>query len=112
MWKRCGIERESKDLQQGVEEIKQIERDLRSRVSISSGKNESVEPYPQELMEAWELKMMMTLSGFVISSALSREETRGHHLRSDYLETEKEAQHILISKGKRLRRSNVKRISG
>jgi succinate dehydrogenase/fumarate reductase flavoprotein subunit len=81
-------------------------------VSIFSGENESAGSYPQELMEAWELKMMVTLGGFVISSAFSREETRGHHLRSDYSETKKEAQHILISKGEGLRRSDVKRISG
>ena len=112
MWKRCGIERESEGMQQGIEEIKQIERDLLPRVSIFSGKNESAGSYPQELMEAWELKMMVTLAGLVISSAFSREETRGHHLRSDYSETKKEAHHISISKGKGLRRSTVKRVSG
>jgi fumarate reductase (CoM/CoB) subunit A len=112
MWKKCGIEREAKDLKEGAEEIKKIGNELLPRVSILSGKNESPRPYPQEVMEAWELKMMTTLSGLVISSALFREETRGHHMRLDYAETEKEARHILISKGKGLRYSRVKRNSG
>jgi succinate dehydrogenase/fumarate reductase flavoprotein subunit len=111
MWKGCGIERESKELSQGMEKIKQIERDLFPRVSILSGKNETVGPYPQELQEAWELKMMVTLAGLVMSSALSRKETRGHHMRSDYPETEKEARHVFLSKGKGLRMGAVKRIS-
>jgi succinate dehydrogenase/fumarate reductase flavoprotein subunit len=111
MWKRCGVERESVDLRQGLEEIKQIERDLLPRMSIGSGKSGPVESYPQELMEAWELMRMATLAGQVISSAIARKETRGHHLRADYPETEREARHIFLSREKGLRMGKVKRMT-
>jgi fumarate reductase (CoM/CoB) subunit A len=109
MWKRCGIERDSGELRQGMEDVLQIERDLFPKVSIRIGENESVDPYPQELLEAWELKMMVALAKLVISSALSRKETRGHHLRTDHPKTEEEARHIFLSAGKGLRMDGVKR---
>jgi fumarate reductase (CoM/CoB) subunit A len=111
MWKRCGVEREAKELRQGLEEIEQIERDLLPRMSIGSGKGGSAESYPQELMEAWELMRMATLAGQVISSAIARKETRGHHLRADCPETEREARHIFLSREKGLRMGEVKRVA-
>jgi fumarate reductase (CoM/CoB) subunit A len=111
MWKRCGVEREAGDMRQGLEEIEEIERELLPRMLLGSGKGGSVESYPQELLEAWEVLRMATLAGQVISSAIARKETRGHHLRSDYPETEREARHIFLSREKGLRIGKVKRVA-
>ena len=112
MWKGCGIEREARGLEQGREEVQHIERELLPRLSIFAPETEPGTPYLQELQEAWELKMMVTLAGLVLSSALFRKETRGHHLRTDHPEMEENARHVFLSKKEGLTFGAVKRISG
>ncbi len=56
--------------------------------------------------------MMVTLAGLVLSSALFRKETRGHHLRTDHPEMEENARHVFLSKKEGLTFGTVKRISG
>ena len=78
-------------------------------LTVYAGEAESIKGYPQELQEAWEVKMMAGLADLVLSSALAREESRGHHNRTDFPETGKEPRHIFVSRKNGLRFGNVKR---
>jgi fumarate reductase (CoM/CoB) subunit A len=112
MWKACGIERDEPGMEKGREEVRQIVRESLPRMSIHSGETRPTTPYLQELQQAWELKIMTVLSDLVLSSALFRKETRGHHMRSDYPDGDEKPQHVLFSKEKGLAFGAVKRISG
>ncbi|MBP1718099.1 MAG: nadB [Deltaproteobacteria bacterium] len=109
MWKNCGIEREAEGLRKGRADLEELRRKLMPTLTVYAGEAESIKSYPQELQEAWEVKMMAGLADLVLSSALAREESRGHHNRTDFPETGKEPRHIFVSRKNGLRFGNVKR---
>jgi aspartate oxidase len=51
------------------------------------------------------------LADLVLSAALTREESRGNHNRSDFPETEQETRHIFISQKQGVEFGKVKRVS-
>ncbi len=111
MWKSCGVEREAEGLKQGRMDLKTLREDLMPLLSVYAGEGESIRSYPQELQDAWELKMIIGLADLVLSAALTREESRGNHNRLDFPETEKNPRHIFVSRKRGLEFGKVKRIS-
>ena len=110
MWEKCGVERDGQGLQQGREEIERLEREVLSNLSVRDiSQGISYGAYPQEIQEALEVKMMIYLGRLVLSSALFREETRGHHMRTDYPSSLKEPKHTLLSKEREPWAGEVKR---
>lgn len=110
MWKTCGVEREAEGLKQGRRDLEILRRDLIPALAVYPGGAEAIRIYPQELQDAWEVKMMAGLADLVLSSALAREESRGHHNRADFPETEKESRHVLVSRKQGVRFGKVKRL--
>ncbi len=55
--------------------------------------------------------MMISLARLVLRSALFREETRGHHVRTDYPSSFAKAAHTLAAKGKEPFAGEVKRMT-
>lgn len=110
MWKYCGIERNEGGLKKGLEEIEELERGIAVPPPAKKNyQNFQLGAYPQELREALELKMMITISRLVLASALFRKETRGHHMRLDYPSAAAEIKHTLIKKGREPFVGEVKR---
>jgi succinate dehydrogenase/fumarate reductase flavoprotein subunit len=111
MWQTCGVERAAEALKQGRGDLEEIQRDLIPALRAHPGGDETIGSYPQELQDAWEAKMMAGLAELVLASALAREESRGHHNRLDFPETEKEPRHVFVSRKDGLRFGQVKRVS-
>ncbi len=110
MWERCGVEREAQGMVQGMEEMGAIEKEVSDQMVIPAVTGDgSWGPYPQEAQEALEVEMMVSLGKLVISSALLRRETRGHHMRTDYPEPHAEPAHTRVAKGKDPWEEGVKR---
>jgi fumarate reductase (CoM/CoB) subunit A len=109
MWKNCGVERMAEGLKQGRADLETLRKDFMPVLSVYAGEAGSIRSYPQELQEAWEVKMMAGLADLVLSSALAREESRGHHNRHDFPETDKEPRHAFVSRKQGLRLGKVKR---
>jgi fumarate reductase (CoM/CoB) subunit A len=109
MWKACGVERMAEGLRQGRGDLETLRRELIPGLTVYPGEGETTKRYPQELQEAWETKMMTELADLVLISAIAREESRGHHNRSDFPEAEKTPRHVLISRKEGVRFGRVKR---
>jgi succinate dehydrogenase/fumarate reductase flavoprotein subunit len=105
MWRRCGVEREAEGLRRGMAELAVIEKeDLPAMSAAGSG------AYPQELLDALEVRMMVPLCRLVLQSALFREESRGHHMRADYPLSHSTAKHVVLARGKEPWAREVKRV--
>ncbi len=79
MWERVGPERNGAGLASAVEEIRKIrEKDLPlMRVP-------AVRAFNLQWLEAMEVEKMADLAEIAARAAMMREETRGHHFRSDF----------------------------
>ncbi len=105
MWQRCGIERDARNLRLGLAELGNLEKEIcpADSAGFTAGS------YPQDLFEALELQMMLPLCRLVLRSALFREETRGHHMRTDFPSAQEEPVHTILLKGQEPRKEEVKR---
>jgi succinate dehydrogenase / fumarate reductase flavoprotein subunit len=74
-----GILREKQEMQESLQEIKKLQKQL-PRVSLQNSKRE----LNQALVRFLELEGMLLLSEAVARSAIAREESRGSHFRTDY----------------------------
>jgi L-aspartate oxidase len=74
MWRACGVRRDRERLAEAAEDI-----DRWCRYVL-----------PRQLADpkGWELQNMLTVSRLMIRAALTREETRGVHLRTDFPNTD------------------------
>jgi succinate dehydrogenase / fumarate reductase flavoprotein subunit len=79
MFNKFGIFRDSETMQEGLLEIKKMQRQI-SQVSINN-KERAVN---QALIRFFELEGMLQLAEVVATGALAREESRGSHTRTDY----------------------------
>ena len=105
MWRRCGVEREADGLRRGMAELAVIEKeDLPAMSAAGSG------AYPQELLDALEVRMMVPLCRLVLQSAFFREESRGHHMRADYPLSHSEAKHVVLAREREPWAREVKRV--
>ena len=110
LWDRCGVERDARGLALGIREIERIESEVLDRMTIPAFSGESsFGAYPQEVQEALEVRTMVSLGKLVMASALFREETRGHHMRTDYPLPSREPVHTRVAKGKEPWETGVKR---
>ncbi|HWQ43598.1 MAG TPA: FAD-dependent oxidoreductase [Desulfosporosinus sp.] len=89
-----GLERNETSLQAGLALVRKL-RDKVADLTVIAQKR-----YCYELREAYEVRGMIDLAELIILSALQRQETRGHHFRTDYLQTEETPYHTSISLNK------------
>jgi len=89
-----GIKRNKKDLQKVLEEVKILKKQL-----PKMGVTDKVKKYNTNLIEFLEFKNMLELSEMILLSAISREESRGAHFRTDFpSENVKFARHTVMDK--------------
>jgi succinate dehydrogenase/fumarate reductase flavoprotein subunit len=84
MWKSLGGIRSGKYLQRGLVQLDKV-RDSFQHCRVSS-----IQKYNTELFDYLELHLMMSTVEVMLVSALTRQETRGTHLREDYPEPDEE----------------------
>jgi succinate dehydrogenase / fumarate reductase flavoprotein subunit len=82
MSEKVGIFRTKKDLEEALENIRQIREDYYQRAYLSS----ECRRYSQELVNILEFDYMLDLTEVIALGALNREETRGSHYRLDFKE--------------------------
>lgn len=110
MWKYCGLERDEGGLKKGLEEMQEIEKKIFLPPSTGDkSRKGTYGSYSLKVKEILELKMMITLSRLILTSALIRRETRGHHIRIDFPFAEEGAKHTMIMKGRQPWAEEVKR---
>ncbi|MEL4304996.1 FAD-dependent oxidoreductase [Methanococcoides sp. LMO-2] len=81
MQENVGVFREKKKLQKAIEDIKKLEEKAKSLKVKTTAKE-----FNLELLNAIELKGMLDLAHSIALGALVREESRGAHYRTDFLE--------------------------
>lgn len=86
-----GLERDERGLNHGLAEVQELRRDLLPLLTVFP-----VRRFCYEIQEAYEIRGMLDLAEIVILSALERKETRGHHNRLDYTQTDKTAYHTSV----------------
>jgi fumarate reductase (CoM/CoB) subunit A len=96
MWKGASIIKNGEDLQEALNEIKNIQENILSGLctKIKQGK------FNYELREAIEVRHMLTTSEMIVRSSIMRQESRNRFLRSDYPTQDDEhwLKHIVIEK--------------
>jgi L-aspartate oxidase len=84
MWRSAGVRRDGRALQEALDTIASWQRYVLATALDNP--------------EGWELQNMLTVAGVIAHSALQRTESRGVHLRTDFLDTDDDAwrQHVAI----------------
>jgi succinate dehydrogenase / fumarate reductase, flavoprotein subunit len=80
MTEHCGIYRDQETLKLGLEKLQLLKMNYQNDLKI--GDRNVI--FNIELKAALELKSLITVGEIIISSALSRQESRGAHFRSDF----------------------------
>jgi fumarate reductase (CoM/CoB) subunit A len=106
MWERCGLERDGGGLQRGKADLERLTKDALTEMTVVK----TTGPYPQEIQEAMEVRIMLALASLVLDSAFSRRETRGHHMRRDYPSSGDDPKHIFLNKRQGLWEGEVERV--
>ncbi|MCF6309278.1 MAG: FAD-dependent oxidoreductase [Sulfurimonas sp.] len=89
-----GIKRDKKSLQKVLNELEKLLQEL-----PKMGVGDKSKKYNTNLIEFLEFKNMLELSEMVLLSAISRDESRGAHFRTDYInEDESFARHTVMSR--------------
>lgn len=105
MWERCGLERDGEGLREGRADVEELVKKAVTEMAVA----ESLGAYPQEIQEALETRMMLSLAGLVLDSAFFRKETRGHHMRVDYPSPADDPQHTFLARGQGIWAGEVQR---
>jgi len=79
MWSHVGPERKGTALKEAVEFVARMKEQDLPRMAIPP-----IRKFSLQWLEALEVPKMLDLSEIVAKAALLREETRGHHFRSDF----------------------------
>ncbi len=87
MWEKCGMARNAKGLQEGIEEIRKIREDFWANVRVPGKPNE----FNQELEKAGRVADFLELGELMCKDALNRNESCGGHFREEYQTEEGEA---------------------
>jgi succinate dehydrogenase / fumarate reductase flavoprotein subunit len=75
----CSVFRDEKRLRRALDEISDLKERYREVGLSNRGRR-----FNYELMEAFELEYMLMQAEVILTSALSREESRGAHFRRDF----------------------------
>lgn len=86
-----GLERDGQSLNDGLAEVRKLRGDVLPLLTVLP-----IRRFCYEIQEAYEIRGMLDLAEIVILSALERKETRGHHYRLDYPQTDKTPYHTSI----------------
>lgn len=86
-----GLERDRASLLSGLAKVRELRQQEFPNLVVVSHRR-----HCYEIQEAYEVRGMLDLAELVILSALSRKETRGHHFRTDYPQTDKIPYHTSI----------------
>jgi fumarate reductase (CoM/CoB) subunit A len=86
-----GLERDEQSLNHGLAEVRKLRREVLPLLTVLP-----IRRFCYEVQEAYEIRGMLDLAEIVILSALERKETRGHHYRLDYPQTDKTPYHTSI----------------
>ena len=87
MWEKCGMARNAKGLQEGIEEIRKIRADFWANVRIPGKAGE----LNQELEKAGRVADFLELGELMCMDALHRNESCGGHFREEHQTAEGEA---------------------
>ncbi len=87
MWEKCGMARNAKGLQEGIEEIRKIREDFWANVRVPGKPNE----LNQELEKAGRVADFLELGELMCKDALNRNESCGGHFREEFQTEEGEA---------------------
>lgn len=85
MWCGAGILRDEKGLMKALEDVQALAKKFPRSVKCLN-------------KEEYEFKNMLVVAKLIINSALQRKESRGAHYRLDYLNTDEEGKHSLLTK--------------
>jgi succinate dehydrogenase / fumarate reductase flavoprotein subunit len=80
MTEHCGIFRDNQHLKEGLQKLQTIRELYEHDLLI----DDQGSVFNSSMMQAIELKNLFTVGEIIISSALSRQESRGAHSREDY----------------------------
>ncbi|WP_371357231.1 hypothetical protein [Hydrocoleum sp. CS-953] len=79
MSEHCGVFRSQDVMQQGLEKLEQLQEQYQQVYLDDKGKS-----WNTEIIEALELRSIIVVGETILSSALSRQESRGAHSREDF----------------------------
>ena len=85
MTEYCGVFRTEASMRQGLQQLQQIQQQYQEIYLDDKG-----ECWNSELVEALELQSLLVVGQIILTSALSRTESRGAHCREDYTERDDE----------------------
>ena len=90
-----GPSRSANSLHQALSQIDELSQDVARCMQVTGGTTR----YNNELTRAFNLRVMLRVAEAVIRAALVREESRGHHFREDFPETDNEKwlRHTVVS---------------
>jgi succinate dehydrogenase/fumarate reductase flavoprotein subunit len=86
-----GMERDAQGLSKGLSEVRKLREELLPNLTVTL-----IRRFCYEVQEAYEVRGMLDLAEMVILSARARKETRGHHYRLDFPETDDVPHHTFI----------------
>jgi len=86
-----GMERDAGGLSKGLFEVRRLREEFLPSLVVTP-----IRRFCYEVQEAYEVRGMLDLAEMVILSARARKETRGHHYRLDFPQTDKEPYHTFI----------------
>jgi succinate dehydrogenase/fumarate reductase flavoprotein subunit len=86
-----GMERDAQGLSKGLSEVRRLREELLPNLAVTP-----IRRFCYEVQEAYEVRGMLDLAEMVILSARARKETRGHHYRLDFPQTDGEPFHTFI----------------
>ena len=94
MTEHCSIFRDRASLEQGLAKIQTLKAQYEQDLHL----DDRGQVFNQELINALELRSLITVGEIILSSALSREESRGAHYRTDF-PSRNDAQYLQHSLG-------------
>jgi succinate dehydrogenase/fumarate reductase flavoprotein subunit len=95
MWKYLGVNRDAAGIEKAIGELERMQREDLPQLAAPA-----VRKFNLAWLEAIEFSHMLELSQVVARSALMRTETRGHHFRLDYPQSDDQnwSRHILAGR--------------
>lgn len=91
IWRHVSFLRNEDGLRKALNRFRELKNNVLPKLCAPEVKEFNV-----AWMEAIEASFMLDVAEIITRAALSRKETRGHHIREDYPETEKHPKHTIV----------------